>query len=59
VTEIATVPAPTIQHFEGIAVVFRFNNKPPISTLDTRLRGGTDKQLLTSATRWREGAAPP
>ena len=31
----------------------------PISTLDARLRGGTDKQLLTSATRWREGAAPP
>ena len=31
----------------------------PISPLDARLRGGTDKQLLTSATRWREGAAPP
>ena len=59
VTDISTVPAPTIQHFEGIAVVFRFNNRSPISTLDSRLRGGTDKQLLTSATRWREGAAPP
>ncbi len=59
VTEIATVPAPTIQHFEGIAVVFRFTNKSPISTLDGRLRGGTDKQLLTSANRWWEGAAPP
>ena len=59
VTEISTVPAPTMQHFEGVAVVFRFTNKSPISTLDARLRGGTDKQLLTSATRWREGAAPP
>jgi hypothetical protein len=59
VTEISTVPAPTMQHFEGVAVVFRFTNKSPISTLDARLRGGTDKQLLTSANRWREGAAPP
>src|SRR2546425_2168773 len=59
VTEITTVPAPTIQHFEGIAVVFRFTNKSPISTLDGRLRGGTDKQLLTAANRWWEGAAPP
>jgi hypothetical protein len=59
VTEITTVPAPTIQHFEGIAVVFNFNNKSPISTLNGRLRGGTDKQLLTSAHQWWEGAAPP
>jgi hypothetical protein len=59
VTDISTVPAPTIQHFEGIAVVFKFTNKSPISTLDARLRGGTDKQLLTSAHQWWEGAAPP
>ena len=60
VSDIATVPAPTMQHFEGIAVVFKFNNnKSTISTLNSRLRGGTDKQLLTSATQWWEGAAPP
>ena len=52
------IPATSV-NFEGVAVVFRFTNKSPISTLDARLRGGTDKQLLTSATRWREGAAPP
>jgi hypothetical protein len=60
VSDITTVPAPTMQHFEGIAVVFKFNNnKSTISTLNSRLRGGTDKQLLTSATQWWEGAAPP
>ncbi len=60
VSDISTVPAPTMQHFEGIAVVFKFNNnKSTISTLNSRLRGGTDKQLLTSATQWWEGAAPP
>jgi hypothetical protein len=51
-----TVPAPTIQHFEGVAVVFRFADGGTVSTLDERLRGGTDKQLFASATAWRESA---
>src|SRR5437762_4741597 len=59
VTDIQTVTAPTAQHFEGIAVVFRFQGKSNVSTLDGRLRGGTDKQLLTSATAWREGRTNP
>jgi hypothetical protein len=59
VTDISTVPAPTAQHFEGIAVVFAFQNKSPISTLDLHLRGGTDKQLLTDAEAWREGRSSP
>ena len=41
VTDIQTVTAPTAQHFEGIAVVFRFQGKSNVSTLDGRLRGGT------------------
>jgi hypothetical protein len=56
VTEMTTVPAPTIQHFEGVAVVFRFADGGTVSTLDERLRGGTDKQLFASATAWRESA---
>jgi len=59
VTDIQTVTAPTAQHFEGIAVVFRFQGKSNVTTLDARLRGGTDKQLLTSATAWREGRTNP
>lgn len=56
VTKIDTVPAPTQQHFEGIAVVFTFNNRSPVSTLDGHLRGGTDKQLFDTATKWWEDA---
>ena len=52
VTEISTVPASIAQHFEGLAVVFHFTNNSTISTLDSHLRGGTDKQLQTSATTW-------
>jgi hypothetical protein len=53
VKDMKTVPAPTVQHFEGVAVVFTFDDNTQISTLDAHLRGGTDKQLLTSATEWR------
>jgi hypothetical protein len=56
VTDMELVSAPTSQHFEGVAVVFKFENKSPISTLDAHLRGGTDKQLLASATEWRRQA---
>ena len=52
VTNIETVPAPTQQHFEGFAVVFSFNNRGHVSTLDGHLRGGTDKQLFDTATKW-------
>jgi hypothetical protein len=52
VTKIETVPAPTQQHFEGFAVVFTFNNRSPVSTLDGHLRGGTDKQLFDAANKW-------
>jgi len=51
-----TVPAPTLQHFEGVAVVFTFTDGAQITTLDAHLRGGTDKQLLTSATEWQRQA---
>src|SRR5437867_2494021 len=57
VTDITTVPAPTYQHFEGVAVIIHFEDGSTLSTLDGRLRGGTDKQLLASATAWLEG--PP
>src|SRR5437762_5909626 len=56
VKDMTTVPAPTVQHFEGVAVVFTFNDNSQITTLDAHLRGGTDKQLLTSATEWRRQA---
>ena len=56
VKDMKTVPAPTVQHFEGVAVVFSFDDNSQISTLDAHLRGGTDKQLLTSATEWRRSA---
>jgi len=56
VKDMKTVTAPTLQHFEGIAVVFTFNDNSQITTLDAHLRGGTDKQLLTSATEWRRQA---
>ena len=56
VKDMTTVPAPTLQHFEGVAVVFRFNDNSEITTLDAHLRGGTDKQLLTSATEWQSKA---
>jgi hypothetical protein len=59
VTDVKTVDAPTTQHFEGVAVVFTFKDKGPVSTLDGRLRGGSDRQLVTSAQKWRaEHAAP-
>jgi hypothetical protein len=59
VTDVRTVDAPTTQHFEGVAVVFTFKDKGPLSTLDGRLRGGSDRQLVTSAEKWRaEHAAP-
>jgi hypothetical protein len=59
VTEVNTVDAPTTQHFEGVAVVFTFKDKGPLSTLDGRLRGGSDRQLVTSAEKWRaEHSAP-
>jgi hypothetical protein len=53
VTDVRTVDAPTTQHFEGVAVVFTFKDKGPLSTLDGRLRGGSDRQLVTSAEKWR------
>jgi hypothetical protein len=56
VTDMTLVSAPTNQHYEGVAVVFTFANKPPVSTLDAHLRGGTDKQLLASATEWQRQA---
>jgi hypothetical protein len=56
VKDMKTVPAPTLQHFEGVAVVFTFNDNSQITTLDAHLRGGTDKQLLTSATEWQRKA---
>jgi hypothetical protein len=59
VTDIRTVEAPTVQHFEGVAVVFEFADRSPVSTLHSHLRGGTDKQLLASATAWREGRPRP
>ena len=59
VTDVTVVDAPTSQHFEGIAVVFSFKDKGPLSTLDGRLRGGSDRQLVTSAEKWRaEHPAP-
>ena len=59
VTDVKTVDAPTSQHFEGVAVVFTFKDKGPLSTLDGRLRGGSDRQLVSSAEKWRaEHAAP-
>ena len=56
VKEMTTVPAPTVQHFEGVAVIFKFTDNSEISTLDAHLRGGTDKQLLTSAENWKREA---
>jgi len=56
VKNMTTVDAPTMQHFEGVAVVFTFNDNSQISTLDAHLRGGTDKQLLTSAQEWQRRA---
>ena len=56
VKDMKTVPAPTVQHFEGVAVIFTFEDNSQISTLDAHLRGGTDKQLLTSATQWQREA---
>jgi hypothetical protein len=56
VKDMTTIPAPTVQHFEGVAVVFTFTDNSEISTLDAHLRGGTDKQLLTSATEWQRAA---
>ena len=56
VKDMRTIPAPTVQHFEGVAVVFTFDDNSQISTLDAHLRGGTDKQLLTSATEWQREA---
>src|SRR5437870_6273452 len=56
VKDMTTVPAPTLQHFEGVAVVFTFTDGAQITTLDAHLRGGTDKQLLTSATEWKREA---
>ncbi|MEK6226077.1 MAG: hypothetical protein AABM40_07230 [Chloroflexota bacterium] len=56
VKDMKTVPAPTVQHFEGVAVIFTFTDNSQVSTLDAHLRGGTDKQLLTSATQWQREA---
>jgi len=58
VTDVTTIDAPTTQHFEGVAVVFTFKDKGPLSTLDGRLRGGSDRQLVTSAQKWRAEHAP-
>jgi hypothetical protein len=59
VTDVSTIDAPTTQHFEGVAVVFTFKDRGPLSTLDGRLRGGSDRQLVTSAAKWRaEHSAP-
>jgi hypothetical protein len=59
VTDVTVIDAPTTQHFEGVAVVFTFKDKGPLSTLDGRLRGGSDRQLVTSAEKWRaEHGAP-
>jgi hypothetical protein len=59
VTNVKTVDAPTTQHFEGVAVVFTFTDKGPLSTLDGRLRGGSDRQLVTSAEKWRKEHTAP
>ena len=59
VTDVTVVDAPTTQHFEGVAVVFTFKDKGPLSTLDGRLRGGSDRQLVTSAEKWRAEHAVP
>jgi hypothetical protein len=59
VTDVKTVDAPTTQHFEGVAVVFTFKDKGPLSTLDGRLRGGSDRQLVTSAEKWRKEHPAP
>ena len=59
VTDVTEISAPTTQHFEGVAVVFTFKDKGPVSTLDGRLRGGSDKQLITSAAKWREEHSAP
>jgi hypothetical protein len=59
VTEVKVVDAPTSQHFEGVAVVFSFKDKGPLSTLDGRLRGGSDRQLVTSAEKWRAERSGP
>lgn len=59
VTDVTVVDAPTSQHFEGVAVVFTFKDKGPLSTLDGRLRGGSDRQLVTSAEKWRAEHAVP
>src|SRR5438876_3826183 len=56
VRDMTTVPAPTLQHFEGVAVVFTFRDGAQITSLDAHLRGGTDKQLLTSAAEWQRQA---
>ncbi len=56
VKDMKTVSAPTQQHFEGVAVIFTFADNSEISTLDAHLRGGTDKQLLTSAAEWQREA---
>jgi hypothetical protein len=58
VTDVTTVDAPTTQHFEGVAVVFTFKDKGPVTTRDGRLRGGSDRQLVTSAQKWRGEHAP-
>jgi hypothetical protein len=59
VTDVTIIDAPTTQHFEGVAVVFTFKDKGQLSTLDGRLRGGSDRQLVTSAEKWRaEHGAP-
>ncbi len=59
VTDVQVIDAPTTQHFEGVAVVFTFKDKGPLSTIDGRLRGGSDRQLVTSAEKWRtEHSAP-
>lgn len=56
VKDMTTIEAPTLQHFEGVAVVFKFNDNSELTTLDAHLRGGTDKQLFTSAETWRREA---
>jgi len=59
VTDVQVVDAPTTQHFEGVAVVFTFKDKGPLSTLDGRLRGGSDRQLVSSAEKWRSEHSAP
>jgi len=56
VADITAVPAPLDRHPSGVAVIVRFADGASISTLDSYVRGGTDKQLFDVARTWRTSA---